>query len=272
MSIQSGQKLEVYYEGRNFEVIVIDPDGIGPGQPSVGLGFRMLDRYSGFPSNTLTDWITTESLTEGDRNNELKSLKPPSGNLFRVIEISGVDGNDYLVIEVSDWVSLIVDVLKKPGKIRKGTKDKLLDFLGWFAVKGFYADVYTALKGVYTAKDSRTLSHWMEARIAGIPRRNDYTDFLQAQGCTKWDYAYWTDYVYKGLFDRHAAEMRRLWSLVEGSKRVARNYVPESDGLKAVSYCERMVIDLHVDSLEQAHDDAISFTKRKFFCGSIADY
>ena len=267
MSIQSGQKLEVYYEGRNFEVIVIDPNGIGPGQPSVGLGFRMLERYSGLPQPTLSNW-----LEEGDSNIGFQLLKTPSGKDYRVIQISGLDGNDYSVIEVSDWMALVVDVLKKPGKIRKGTKDKLLDFLGWFAVKGFYADAYTALKGVYTAKDSRVLSNWMEARLSGIHRRNDYTDFLQAQGCTKWDYAYWTDYVYKGLFDRHASDMRRLWKVVEGNKRIARNYVPEVEGLKAVAYCERMVIDLHVDSLEQAHDDAISFTKRKFFGGQIAGY
>jgi hypothetical protein len=112
----------------------------------------------------------------------------------------------------------------------------------------------------------------MEARIAGIHRRKDYTDFLQTQGCVSWDYAYWTDYVYKGLFSRHAAEMRQLWKLVEGNKRIARNYVPQAEGLKAVAYCERMVIDLHVDSLEQAHNDAISFTRRKFFDGQIAGY
>ena len=57
---------------------------------------------------------------EGDREISLKSLKLPSKNSFRVTEISGLDKNQYLVLEVSDWVAVSADVLKKLGKFKKG--------------------------------------------------------------------------------------------------------------------------------------------------------
>ena len=98
-------------------------------------------------------------------------------------KILGSDNSEYLVVEASDWVALAIDVLKKPGKLGKSTKNKLLDFLGWFAVKGFYADAYAVIKGAYTSKDSRVLSAWMESRLTGKRKRNKYTDFLQIQGC-----------------------------------------------------------------------------------------
>ncbi|MBP0011681.1 MAG: hypothetical protein J7525_00945 [Roseofilum sp. SID3] len=218
--IKKGSIVKVRYEERDFDVIVIDPDGLGNGQPTVGVGFRMIERYSGVPSPTLTDWLTKYQAFEGDRNNQQYALKPPSGNTFRVIEILAEDNNQYLVVELSDWATLIGDVLKKPGKIQKATKTKLIDFLTWFAAKGLYADAYTVLKGQYTAKDSRVLSAWMEARIAGKRKRNKYTDFLQGQGCVDYDYAYWTDYVYMGLFGKRASDMRRLWEVVEGDSMV----------------------------------------------------
>ena len=38
---QQGDLIVVTYEDREFEAIVIDPDGLGEGEPSVGFGFRM---------------------------------------------------------------------------------------------------------------------------------------------------------------------------------------------------------------------------------------
>lgn len=253
MTIKRGQLIKLNFEGREFEVIVIDPNGLGKSQPTVGFGFRMMEKHAGLPEPTLSQWL------KGDSNNEVLELKPPSGNAFRVIQI-----NDYIVVEASDWVALAIDVLKKPGKVRKSTKEKLLDFLGWFAVKGFYADAYAALKGAYTAKDSRVLSAWMEARLAGKRKRNKYTDFLQGHGCVSDDYAYWTDYVYLGLFNMQAWQMKRFWKLMEGDSSIGRNYIPEVEGLEAVAYCEKQVIELFHADLQQAHDDAIAFAKRKF--------
>jgi hypothetical protein len=258
MNIKRGQLIKLNYEGREFDVIVIDPNGLGKDQPTVGFGFMMMDRYAGLPQSTLSQWL------EGHPNTEDLTLKLPSGNTFRVIQILGEDKNEYLVVEASDWVALAIDVLKKPGKVRKSTKEKLLDFLGWFAVKGFYADAYAALKGAYTAKDSRVLSAWMEARLAGKRKRNKYTDFLQSHGCVSDDYAYWTDYVYLGLFGMQAWQMRRFWKLIEGDSSIGRNYIAEVEGLEAVAYCENQVVELFHADLQQAHDDAIAFAKKRF--------
>jgi hypothetical protein len=263
--VKKGQVITITYEIKEFEVIVIDPDGLGKNQPSIGFGFRLMEKYGGLSESTLSDWVTKESVFEGDRNNEVQSLKLPSGKVFRVTEINSLANNIYYVLEVSEWVALAADVLKKPGKVRKPTQSSLIDFLSWFAVKGFYADAYAALKGAYTEADSRAVSAWMQARLSGISRRNKYTAFLQEQGCEEWyHYANWTDYVYKGLFGIKKRDMVENWTLVEGDKTIGRNYIPEIEGLEAVAYCENQVIELFHSDLQQAHDDALSFAKKRF--------
>lgn len=265
---RKGQLVSIEYEGREFRVIVIDPNGLGKDQPSVGFGFRLMEKYAGVKEQTLSDWSTTESVFEGDRNNDIQVLKLPSGNTYKVTEIIGEDRNKYTVIEATDWFDLAFDILKKPGKVRKSTKEKLLDFIKWFAIKGFYAEVYVALKGKYTEKDSRTLSKWLLSRLSGIVRRKEYTNYLQTQGCEGGEYGYWTDYVYMGLFGKTASQMRNSWKLMEGNKRIGRNYIPESEGLDAVAYCEEMTVKLHLEDLNQAHDDAIRYTLGKYFNGN----
>lgn len=259
--IKSGQRVIVTYENREFEVIVIDPNGLGEGQPSLGFGLSMMDKHSGLPQSTVSGWIK-----EGHRENEGKVLEAPTGKTFGVIERIGVDSNKYLVLEISDWVSVAGEALRAKGnkKLSDSTRDKLIDFLTWFATKGLYADAYVALKGVYTPRDSRTVSNWMMVRLAGKIKRNNYTDFLKEQKCEGYDYAIWTNYIYEGLFGKTAKEMKQLWEVVEGTKAIARNYIPEEEGLKAVAYCENQVIELFHTDLQQAHDDAIGFAKKKF--------
>ena len=208
------------------------------------------------------------------RENAEKGLKLPSGKLFRYIEINGQDGKPYNVIEASDWFGLAIDLLINPGKTGKGLRVKLGDFIGWFAVKGFYAEAYVAFKGVYTAKDSRATTQWLEARQLGKYARKQYTDLLQSQGCESFDYAKWTDYVYEGLFGLKAKEMKDIWELVEGTRSIARNYIPKAEGLDAVAHCEDMAVRMFVENLndsqalKQAHDDAIKLTLRKFMGGN----
>jgi hypothetical protein len=259
--MKPGDRITLPYEGRNFDVIVIDPNGLGDGQPSVGFGFNMMERYAGIPQSTLSTWVY--------RENEDKCLKLPSGKLFRYIEINGEDGKPYNVVEASDWFGLALDILVNPGKTGKGLKVKLGDFIGWFAVKGFYAEAYVAFKGVYTAKDSRATTQWLESRQVGKYARKQYTDLLQSQGSESSDYATWTDYVYDGLFGMRATEMKQIWELMDGSSSIARNYIPKFEGLDAVAYCEDMVVRIFVDNLKESHDDAIRLTKRKFMGGSL---
>jgi len=264
--IKKGQIIkDFFYEGRTFEVIVIDPNGLGRNQPSIGFGLRMMSKYGGIPEQTLSDWGTIESVLEGDRNNQFQSLKLPSGKVFRVTEITGSDSNKYFVLEISDWVSVAADIIKKPGKVRKATINSLVDFLSWFAVKGFYADAYAILKGSYTEADSRAVSVWMQARFAGIGKRNKYTRFLKSNGCEeRYDYGNWTNFIYRGLFGMDKRQMVEQWELVEGEKTIGRNYIPEAEGLEAVAYCENQVIELFHENLQQAHSDAVSFAKRRF--------
>lgn len=265
MSVKAGQLVTLTFEGRNFEAIVIDPNGLGPNQPSIGFGFRMMEKHGGLASSTISDWVTKESGLEGVRDNELKTLKRPGGMVFRVSEITGSDKNKYLVLEVSEWVALAADILKKPGKINKSTQSKLIDFLTWFAVKGFYADAYVNLKNAYTDADSRAVSAWMQARLTGISTRNQYTKFLQQNGCEEWyHYANWTDCIYEGLFGMKKKEMVENWDVVEGNKNIGRNHIPEVKGLEAVAYCENQVIQLFHEDLEQAHNDAITYARKKF--------
>lgn len=254
--LKRGSLTKLTYEGREFEAIVIDPDGLGKGQPSVGFGFRMAERNVGIPESTLRSWVRE---IEGEI-----SLELPSGKVLRVREILGSDGNHYSVIEASDWFSLAVDLLVNPGRTGKGLRTKLGDFLAWFATKGFYAEAYVALKGVYDAKDSRATTQWLEARQLGIPVRKFYTDLLQAEGSGPTDYARWTDHVYQGLFGMRAKAMKDIWERVAGNPNIARNYIPESEGLDAVRYCEDMAVRMFVDDLTEAHDLAIGLAKRKF--------
>jgi hypothetical protein len=258
-SVNAGDRITLIFEGREFDVIVIDPNGLGKGQPSVGFGFRMADRYVGIPQPTLSNWVIQSEGTT--------SLKLPSDKEFRVIDILALDGNTYSVVEASDWFAIAVDLLVNPGRTGKGLRTKLGDFISWFAVKGFYAEAYVAFKGVYTAKDSRATTKWLEVRQLGVAARKMYTDLLQSQGCQDSDYAYWTDYVYQGLFGMRASEMRRIWDLVDGDPGVARNYIPKAEGLDAVRFCEDMVVRAFIDSLAEAHDTAINLTKRKFLGG-----
>jgi hypothetical protein len=258
--IKKGQRITLPYEGREFDVIVIDPNGLGNGQPSVGFGFRMAERYAGIPQPTISGWVIEK---EG-----VKALQPPSGKEFRVIDIAANDGNTYSVIEASDWFSIAVDLLVNPGKTGKGLRSKLGEFIGWFAVKGFYAESYVALKGVYTEKDSRATTQWLEARQLGIPVRKLYTDLLQSQGCQSYDYGNWTNHIYQGLFGMPAKEMMAEWELMDGKASIARNYIPKAEGLDAVRHCEDMTVRMFVDDLREAHDAAINLTKRKFLGGS----
>lgn len=258
--LKKGSLITLSYEGRDFEVIVIDPHGLGKGQPSVGLGFRMAERHAGIPQPTLSTWVI--------ESEEETNLKPPSGKLFRVIEIKGSDGNNYKVLEASDLFSLAVDVLVNPGRTGKGLRAKLGKFISWFAVKGFYAESYVALKGVYTDKDSRATTQWLESRQLGIPVRKQYTDLLQSQGCQGFEYANWTNHIYQGLFGMPAADMKKVWELMDGNKRVARNYIPQAVGLDAVRYCEDMTVRMFINDLRESHDAAIELTRRKYIEGT----
>ncbi|MEM9485008.1 MAG: hypothetical protein AAGA83_15120 [Cyanobacteria bacterium P01_F01_bin.116] len=253
---RAGQIIPLRYKSREMKVIIIDPNGLGEGKPSVGLGIRGMDRHVGIPRQTLSDRV---SEIEG-----VKHLKLPSGSTFRVSEILAEDGNQYLLVEASDWVALARDWAKNPGKLRKPARDGLIDFLAWFAAEGLYAQAYTLLKRVYTREDDERVQHWLLSREAGKPYRTDWSWEVKDKD-PRGRYGYWTNYVYRGLFDMDAATMKEVWeNPVSGSSRIARNYIPQAVGLEAVAYCEKMVAQLDLEDIEQAHDLAIQATQIKF--------
>jgi len=265
--LETGQLLPLSFLGRDFTVVVIDPDGLGAGKPTVGIGLRGMSRHTNMPVSTLVRRVI--EVAEEDAGEGLaagKYLKLPSGKHFKVTPIDANDGNTYQVIEAADWVELSKEWAKKPGRLGTETKNGLIDFLGWFATEGFYAAAYTVLKRTYTYEDSQRIQQWLVSREAGKPARKDWAWAISEQGGNSpFKYGKWTNYVYKGLFGMNAAEMKLAWQApMSGSKHVARNYIPESVGLEMVKFCEKMVAVMELEDLERAHDEAIRLTQIKF--------
>lgn len=265
--LETGQLLPLSFLGREFTVVVIDPNGLGPGKPTVGIGLRGMSRHTNMPVSTLVRRVI--EVSEEDTVGELaagKYLKLPSGKHFKITPVDANDGNTYQVIEAADWVELSKEWAKKPGRLGTETKNGLIDFLGWFAAEGFYAAAYTVLKRTYTYEDSQRIQQWLVSREAGKPARKDWAWTISEQGGNSpFKYGKWTNYVYKGLFGMDAAEMKQTWQApMSGSKNIARNYIPESVGLEMVKFCEKMVAVMELDDLERAHDEAIRLTQIKF--------
>lgn len=150
----AGKLIEIDFEDRSVEAIVIDPNGLGIGSPSIGLGLRMTERHMGIDHSVLSRW--TEKV--GGVDNVCTTLKTPSGKTFPLVHLVDERRNEQLVIEASSWMDLAVDVLKRPGRVRKETQCKLIDFLAWYASKGFYASCYAHLFGAYTREDDSRVS------------------------------------------------------------------------------------------------------------------
>lgn len=253
---RAGQIIPLRYKTRELKAIIIDPNGLGPDKPTIGLGFRSMDRHIGVPQTTLSRRVMQ---IEGE-----KYLELPSSNRFRVMQIRADDGNEYLLLEASDWVALAQDWAKNPGKLRKPAREGLIDFLAWFAAEGIYAQAYTILKRAYTYEDDQRVQSWIMSREAGKPARREWGWEVKDKD-PRGRYGYWTNYVYRGLFGMDAATMKEVWETpVSGSDRIARNYIPQAVGLEAVAYCEKMVAQLDLDDIEQAHDLAIQATRIKF--------
>jgi hypothetical protein len=91
-----------------------------------------------------------------------------------VTQILAEDGNEYLLLEASDWAALALDWAKNPGKLRKPARDGLIEFLAWFAAEGIYAQAYTILKRVYTREDDQRVQNWIMSRESGKPARAEW--------------------------------------------------------------------------------------------------
>ena len=51
---RAGQIIPLRYRSRELRAVIIDPDGLGEGRPTIGIGFRGMDRHTNVPVNTLS--------------------------------------------------------------------------------------------------------------------------------------------------------------------------------------------------------------------------
>jgi hypothetical protein len=172
-----GKLIDVVFEEKTIEAIVIDPNGLGESKPTLGMGFGMTERHIGIPQNTLSTWSKTNDsdeskspIEQGTETHPNLFLMSPSKKVYPLHRIVDENNREQLVIEASDWMELAADVLETPGKIRRTTQVKIIQFLKWFAVKGFYASCYTQLFGAYTAVD--------DSLITALQQRVNYLEQL----------------------------------------------------------------------------------------------
>lgn len=253
--VKIGDLIKVPFGSRVVEAIVIDPSGVAQEQPSVGIDLKTVEKYSGIPLSTHSDWMIQD---EG-----MLYLKVSSGRTFRTYDISGSDGNIYSVIEVCDWMRLAVELVKDSKGIHKTTFNRVIDFMAWFTIDGFYAQSYYMLGLVYGQKAHHALQQWKEYRGLGIPHRKQYASYLSERGEIK-NIGKLTNIIYRGLFGYDAKRMIEAWETQAGKKSIARNHIPEAIGLEAVAYCEKLVVVLDLDDLGECHQTAIELTRKKF--------
>ncbi|BAZ11384.1 hypothetical protein NIES4071_32100 [Calothrix sp. NIES-4071] len=182
-SINQGQLVEIEYEGQQLKAIVIDPNGLGNGQATIGLGFRMGKEYLGISEQAMSKRVTT---IDG-----IKCLKLPSGKFLRVTTILASDGNEYKVIEFGDWSELAQDFLKEAvqgkSKLSPSVQTKMIEFLAWFAVKGLYATSYAKLKGAYTESDDNALTQSLTKANEQLIADNEILKLQYDRKCSEVD-------------------------------------------------------------------------------------
>jgi len=149
--ITTGQKIVLDFQGDDLEAIIIDPNGVGKGQPSVGLDLRTMVQHGLLPQMTLSDWI--ESVNKD-------WIKLPSGNTLKVHRL---DIDEVFVVEICAWIMLSVN----------SPLDDI-DFPRTPAIHGFYADAYAISKGEFTKEDSKAIEKWVSSRIGEVLRKSEH--------------------------------------------------------------------------------------------------
>jgi hypothetical protein len=250
-TVKAGQPLLIPYQSRELTAVVINPNGVRTGKPTIGFTLPILEELLEIPKLSLSSWeIETK---------EGFALRLPSGKTFPVCKLQ--DGKEKTIssVEASDCKAIAADLVKHPEKGK--AKKTVIDFLVWFEVDGFYGRAYCSIERVYTDTDSLILQKWKEERERGKPSRKNYSHYIHSQDRK---HGKWTNVVYQGLFGCNAAKMKEIWATQAGSPQIARNHIPELIGLQAVAHCERLIVLLGLDSVQEAHTEAIRLTQKKF--------
>ena len=56
--LETGQLVPINFKGRTFNAVVIDPNGLGDGRPTVGIGYRGMSRHTDVPAQTFVDRVS----------------------------------------------------------------------------------------------------------------------------------------------------------------------------------------------------------------------
>ena len=121
--LMQGQEIPVLFRTQIIEAIVINPHGLREKRPGLGIDLRTMAKYGLLPQETFAKWL--ESTGKG-------ILELPSGNIAKVLKITGLDGKENFLIEACEWI-LLSDECNYESRPMK----KRLD------VHAFYEDAYS---------------------------------------------------------------------------------------------------------------------------------
>jgi len=168
IKLVAGQKIPVVLDRLRIEAIVIDPNGLGQNQPSLGLEFRTLMKYYLLPFHIHFNW------TKGVDKEWIELL---SGNVAKVLKINELDGNETLAVEACEWILLsdeYKEELKNGGIATEESqqRDGRIDI-----VFRFYKDAY-GRSGGYTDDDLYSVSDWIFSRAISLSQNLQWKKLL----------------------------------------------------------------------------------------------
>ncbi len=275
MELKTGQRLRVPYQDRILWVEVISPHQFGYNKPSIGLNFSMQEKYTGLSSSTLLQWVRGAKKREPElfiddiTMPKIEHLRLPKSKILYPVNCIPCYANDpninepyrvERVIEISDFIDLCFTAICDE-EINRRTKHKVKQFLQWFTVAGFYAEVFVFIKGSFNKADSEQLQQWLASRLANKENRKTYARLIVE---LRENPAFYSNLTYLYLFGKLASQMRKQWKNVAGDETIARNHIPKAVALEAIGFVERTVVELYTDDLREAHVVAIEVARKKF--------
>ena len=139
----------------NIEAIVIDANGLGQNQASIGIDLREMVKLHWLPQETFAKWI---------QSTNKESVKLPSGSTIKVERVQSLDGNEYFVGEVCKLSLLGMNPGEDGVEFPKGRAK---------AIHGFYSNAYKQ-KGEYTEADALAVDAWIQSQLMEILQRTEH--------------------------------------------------------------------------------------------------
>lgn len=249
--LSTGQRVSLSVGDKLVDLLVISPDGLGPGQPKLGISLGTLSTLLGIPSSTIHATLERDS-----------TLLSPSSSEFTLVKSIDKSGRKSTFIELSDFSSLVLQLVTT-SRLKSPQMKAIGSFIHHFSALGFYADAYVSLKGSFSNKDRRSTAKligfkaakWLEESSGYEPTaiHELYINLLSSEDENSLS-SYWNNYIYKGLL-----------GLNSGSSK----YIDDSKVKEAIQFCEGLVVALFSGDLEEAHDRAIDVARSEFLCREV---